>query len=521
MADALPPFEPKAMLAFFVRKGLQIGFSWLDVQREEHDRAFTVAKMMQVDLLEDTYSVLKEGFARGDSPAMIARDLRGLMQARGWWGQKVLTDPLTGETKAAQLGSPRRVDVIVRTNMRTAYAAGRHARQQRTRAAFPFLRYVSVMDGREREEHRAWHNIILPANDPWWDTHYGPCDWGCRCKAVALNQRMMTRLGLSVSAKPPSFGTYEWVNKRTGEARTIEKGIGPGWDYHPGKSVAGLGAAPTGTALDEESAAARPESSARFAVLDRAFGLNAANGFSALFRDAGGWPVVVSRAMFDAADALTIRRFARLLATPQEIRWVWLADQAGGVILARRWLLDTIMLEISSAGWRIGRARTDGTVSWSQGNEEAASYDPRQPRDGRGRFSSNGRAAMIESLSGGKAVVKAVPLGIIPDSVAAFLFEKARVDVRGKSLMVDHSLSVKILRDHEEVTVRRLFGAMAILKKSTHAEPGGRKGKTGAPRFRVRASGKKYDTYLVGEVHKRTVKIVTIYQRPLGSVAKR
>jgi hypothetical protein len=38
-----------------------------------------------------------------------------------------------------------------------------------------------------------------------------------------------------VSTKAPNEGTYEWVNKTTGEIIEVPKGIGPGWAYNPGK----------------------------------------------------------------------------------------------------------------------------------------------------------------------------------------------------------------------------------------------------------------------------------------------
>lgn len=46
---------------------------------------------------------------------------------------------------------------------------------------FPLLQYVTIGDARVRPEHRAWDGIILPVNDRFWDTHYPPNDWNCRC----------------------------------------------------------------------------------------------------------------------------------------------------------------------------------------------------------------------------------------------------------------------------------------------------------------------------------------------------
>lgn len=45
--------------------------------------------------------------------------------------------------------------------------------------------YETVGDDRVRPEHKAWDDITRPASDPWWDTHYPPNGWLCRCTAVA------------------------------------------------------------------------------------------------------------------------------------------------------------------------------------------------------------------------------------------------------------------------------------------------------------------------------------------------
>lgn len=68
-----------------------------------------------------------------------------------------------------------------------AVASARMAKKwqdiQRTKDLYPNLMYVAVMDDRTRELHKQWHGIILPIDHKFWDTHYGPNDWGCRCSA--------------------------------------------------------------------------------------------------------------------------------------------------------------------------------------------------------------------------------------------------------------------------------------------------------------------------------------------------
>jgi len=46
---------------------------------------------------------------------------------------------------------------------------------------YPNLKLVTVHDKRVRPEHEVLDGTIRPFNDPFWDTHTVPLDWGCRC----------------------------------------------------------------------------------------------------------------------------------------------------------------------------------------------------------------------------------------------------------------------------------------------------------------------------------------------------
>jgi uncharacterized protein with gpF-like domain len=168
MADQALPIDvpPAEAIAWFRAKGYQFGFSWQDVEHEEHGRGFTVAKAMTRDLLETLREAVDRAIAEGETLQMFAKELRPRLEAAGWWGRKEMVDPATGESELVQLGSPRRLKTIFETNMRTSYAAGRWERIERNKRAFPFLEYVSVMDGRERPQHHAWHGTVRPSTIP-------------------------------------------------------------------------------------------------------------------------------------------------------------------------------------------------------------------------------------------------------------------------------------------------------------------------------------------------------------------
>ena len=52
---------------------------------------------------------------------------------------------------------------------------------ERTKETLPLLRYQTVKDARVRPEHITLDNIVKPVNDPFWNTHYPPNGWQCRC----------------------------------------------------------------------------------------------------------------------------------------------------------------------------------------------------------------------------------------------------------------------------------------------------------------------------------------------------
>lgn len=237
MARVLPlDLPPAEAVAFFQRKGLEASYAWQEVYAEEHARVFTVAKAMQLDVLEDIRKEVNRAISEGTTLAEFRRNLTPTLQRKGWWGQRFDAGP-DGTTKRVQLGSPRRLEIIYDTNLRTAYAAGRWEQIQRTKEARPYLRYVAIMDSRTRPLHRAWHGTVLPADDPWWATHYPPNGWNCRCTVQQLSDRDLERYGYEVSPAAPDAGlTTTWQNPSTGEVRQIPRGIDPGFDYNVGRA---------------------------------------------------------------------------------------------------------------------------------------------------------------------------------------------------------------------------------------------------------------------------------------------
>ncbi len=230
-----PGLPPEEAIRALRAKGYVIGHDWRDVWAEEHMAAFTVAKVGELDLLADIRGAVDKALAEGTTLRDFQKGLQPLLEERGWWGRKKVTDPLTGEERIVQLGSPRRLQTIFRTNLRMAYATGRWDRIQRVKSRMPYLRYTAVMDDRTRPEHASWHGTILPVDDPWWETHAPPNGWNCRCRLIQLSATQMRRAGWKVSERPP-VKMRDWPNKRTGERVAVPEGIDAGFAYNPGSA---------------------------------------------------------------------------------------------------------------------------------------------------------------------------------------------------------------------------------------------------------------------------------------------
>lgn len=259
MAD---PMIPKEALDYLKRKALKPAYSYRDVWNEEHAAAFTVAKAMQVDVLQDVKDAVEEAIAEGMPFKSFQKELRPILEAKGWWGRATMLDPITGEIREAQLGSARRLKTIYDTNIGQAYRAGAWERGQESEA-HPYIMYRVGPSRNHREEHLAWDGLILPKDDPFWNTHAPKNGWGCKCYLRFLSRASFERYKASgvpiprradgsgggtrpVKTERPEIRYKTWVDKRTGIVERLPEGISPGFNWNPGsvgKSVSILDSA--------------------------------------------------------------------------------------------------------------------------------------------------------------------------------------------------------------------------------------------------------------------------------------
>ena len=177
--------EPTAVYEYLKSKKPEAHFDYDEIVHDAHKKAFTVAKMMNLDLLKDMQASLAKAFKEGVGFDEWKKNVKPMLAKKGWLGNIKVKDPKTGEEKEIYVGN-RRLRTIFNTNMRTAYAKARYESQMQSLGEY--FRYTAVLDSRTREAHRKLHGKTLPKTDKFWDTNYPPKGWGCRCKVQVLTE---------------------------------------------------------------------------------------------------------------------------------------------------------------------------------------------------------------------------------------------------------------------------------------------------------------------------------------------
>lgn len=251
---------PADTLAYWRAKKLKPGFDYRDTWLQEHSTAFSVAKVMRLDVLEALQQELDRAVEQGIPLAQWTKQIQPRMESLGWWAPHDVVDPQTG--KKARVEPPKRLRTIYDTNLRTSRAAAQWERVQRTKKSRPYLLYQVGPSERHRPEHLAWHGVLLPVDDPWWETHYTPNGWGCKCSVRTVSKSEYEDLvseglpgpspepvlddeGLptghvqdqrvKVQTVAPEIKLRPWMNKRTGQTEFVPVGIDPGFQFRPGE----------------------------------------------------------------------------------------------------------------------------------------------------------------------------------------------------------------------------------------------------------------------------------------------
>jgi SPP1 gp7 family putative phage head morphogenesis protein len=147
-------------------------------------RAFTLAGVENANVMQGVRDLIAE-IPRGADWDKV----KGEIAAK--------VSPYLGE------GAERRAELVMRQHGFQAYQAAQYEVMDRQRAAFPYWQYQTAEDDRVRESHAALNGVVMPADSPFWDAHYPPWDWGCRCFVVPLTEDDVAEMQAADAAKKP------------------------------------------------------------------------------------------------------------------------------------------------------------------------------------------------------------------------------------------------------------------------------------------------------------------------------
>lgn len=197
---------------------------WERLSMEARNQAFYILGTLENDLIANVYEEIDRILEKGGTIETFRPRFEQLIENYG-----------------ASIPAWR-AEIILDTNISIAYAAGRWAQMKdpAVEAARPMWRYVPSSSAVPRPEHQAWWNLVLPSDHPFWDAHYPPNGWGCKCGVMALSEREVARYqdrykgtDHPFQMEAPEVKTYDWTDKN-GKVWTIPEGIDPGWQGNPG-----------------------------------------------------------------------------------------------------------------------------------------------------------------------------------------------------------------------------------------------------------------------------------------------
>ena len=266
-ADALESLDAR-------KTGERISWNWRDTWEEQHREAFVVAKMAKADMLKEVHDSLYEAMENGMPYAEWRKRMEASLQDR-WIGKThgelwdelpeaekdkqirrslgAAWDDLSDEEKQLKrenwLSAEQREKRVEASRLRTIYytnsivssQAGQYKQLMKQAEDYPYWRYKTAGDSKVRPAHRALHNKVFRYNDPFWDTHYPPNGWFCRCSVEALDDYDLKHLE-GKEIKVEDGGSHvSWKTRPNGDKVAVWQDgdqrveCAPGWSYNVGR----------------------------------------------------------------------------------------------------------------------------------------------------------------------------------------------------------------------------------------------------------------------------------------------
>lgn len=161
---------------------------------ELRGRVFTITGLEGVRTLErarDLIAGLPAGQTWDDAKEGLVAELSPFLS----------TEP-TGEDGTGPSAAERRAELLLRTHGFQAFNAA-NWRVAQEDADTTHLQYLATEDLNTRDSHLALNGLILPKDDPFWDTHTPPWEWGCRCRIRPINPDLLAEAKEADASREP------------------------------------------------------------------------------------------------------------------------------------------------------------------------------------------------------------------------------------------------------------------------------------------------------------------------------
>lgn len=170
--------------------------------------AFTVSGLMTLDMVSSVYDSIQEAIAEGRTMEQWKAGLDEEFAKKGWAKDQ-----------------PWRVENVFRTNIQSAYAAGRYRKMSQQIETFPYWMYSAVRDSRTRIVHLLQHGKTYPADHEYWTVWYPLNGFMCRCGVISLSRMKVKKLGLKIEKNMPSGLIH--TDPRSGEKLKVPVQMAP------------------------------------------------------------------------------------------------------------------------------------------------------------------------------------------------------------------------------------------------------------------------------------------------------
>ena len=218
-APARPPADPKASqeaVRWFRDRLIMSDEEFAALEGATHDLAFTIAGVNQLDLVTEVWEAVDRAVANGETLENFQERVGDRLAAA--WGKD----------------QPWRVENIFRNQAQRAYGVGRWEQMNApaVRKARPYRRFSAIIDDRTSEICEPIDDTVLPADNPWWNSHVPPLHHNCRSHLVTLSEEEAKEEG--VAEAPPDVESAEGF----GKAPELEGPVEPDLSEYPEPLVA-------------------------------------------------------------------------------------------------------------------------------------------------------------------------------------------------------------------------------------------------------------------------------------------